>query len=80
MHSLAQAMRWLDTHSIGWSLAVVFVGMFVISGAACLVERLTWRWAHRHEIHEEWELAARVERMRRAARRVRVTEVSDETD
>lgn len=67
MHSLAQAMCWLDTHSVVWSLAVVFVGALAYAGAACLVERLTWRWAYRHEIHEEREMAARVERMRRAA-------------
>ena len=61
---MQQAMAWLDAHSIGWSLAVLFIGMLLISGAACLADRILWRWAHRHEIREEREMAARVERLR----------------
>ncbi len=64
MHSIAQAMAWLDEQSVVWALAVLFVGMLLISGAACLADRLLWRWAHRHEIREELETAARVERLR----------------
>lgn len=64
MHSLAQALHWFDTHEIGWSFLVLFVGMVLIVLAAAAASCITWRWTHRHEIREEREMAARVERLR----------------
>ena len=66
MHSIATAMAWLDTHSIGWSLALLFVAMLALAGLASLIESAVYRLAHREEIREEREQAARVERLRRA--------------
>ncbi len=64
MHSIAQALAWLDAHDVTWSLAVLFVAMFTLAGLASLIESAVYRLAHRREIREERELAARVERLR----------------
>ena len=64
MHSLAAALAWLDTHSIGWSLALLFVAMLAVVGLASLIDEAIYRLAHRDEIREDREQAARVERLR----------------
>ena len=63
MTAVGEALRWLDTHEIGWSFLVLFVGMVLIVLAAAGASWITWRWTHRHEFREDREQAARVERL-----------------
>ena len=53
MHSLAQAMAWLDAHDVTWSLAVLFVAILALAGLASLIDEAVYRLAHRREIREE---------------------------
>ncbi len=64
MHSLAQALAWLDAHDIVWSIVILFVGTLLVSALAWLLESAVWRLAHRDELREEREMTERVERLR----------------
>ncbi len=64
MHSITQAMTWLDAHDVVWSIVVLFVATLLIVVAAAILESAVYRLAHRDELREERERAARVQRLR----------------